>query len=113
MMIPDEEFEKRGYSKTKSSSNAFNHSDHLCQKRVRDQDGKTLYFINVWQYLPLPERDYHGGSMVEATFYESEDRDAPWYTIKMNNPRSVSDIEAFYRFAYCNLDFIPDIFNQD
>lgn len=112
--ITDEQFKAAGYHRFDGGSCKLNHSDYLWQKRFRNERGETLYFVNCWVYLPktIGGWEYHGSVMAESTMHESDDRDAPWYTIQMHGPTDIKIMEEFFSRAYRKLEMIPDPHNQ-
>jgi hypothetical protein len=99
--INEENLLSAGYRKS-SGERGHNHSDWLFQKRFRDAEGNTLYFINVWQYIGL-HRGYSSedGWMPEIQLYLERSR---WLSVKLGGFRAIEDVESFVAEMYEKLN---------
>lgn len=67
------QLEDAGYKFFKPAMNlVLKSTDTLYQKRVKDSEGNTKYFINAWYY---PARDIHGHHLNEGLQFEAQLRE--------------------------------------
>ncbi len=80
----------------------------LWQKAVRNEEGKSLYFLNIycWEF---PNWNYEISWSVESRFYLKDSSfDLNFHPEK----ETIEEIEAFYKDAYNKLDCVPDKHND-
>lgn len=105
-MSTPQDFILNGYQKYNKT---INNADTLYQKRILNQEtGKTLYFINVYEWS-FPT---HTGITAEVTFYDTEGK---WFTATLQNAGEylVSSIERFFANVYKRMNCVPNIYNND
>lgn len=95
-----------GYTKHKLSDTC---KKALFQKRVKDSDGTTLYFIDCF-YYEFPD---HIAFSFESHFYRLN-KDSVTINYNTDNT-SLTEIETFFHnmFRAGGFDFIPDPYNND
>lgn len=107
-MIPDEVLEARGYNRFTAAG--MSHADRGFQKRFRDAGGKTLYFLNFYQF---PEfSGMPGSTSAESHFYQDEEV-GHWIIAKMHDCDDIDRAERFFQDFYGKMGMVPDIHNND
>lgn len=114
-MITDKMLEQHGYKFHKSETNRIlSGTEFLFQKRIKNTDGDTLYFINVWYY---PEREINEykldeAFMVEATIFLQDNKPI---TLKIPTEGfgHIVPIETVIQRTYDLNHCIPDPHNND
>lgn len=83
------------------------------QKRVRDESGRTLYFITVYQWaFPGENRTKQLSYEFEVHFYRDDSSDA-FVEYKIHTAPSIEYAEQMYAEVYAKMGFAPDRYNND
>ena len=84
-------------------------ADKFFQKRIKDENGKTKYFINVYHYLALYNHIDTSTFQVHFSTQEHE------YSVEISsyNFSSFEEVEKFFEDHYKANNCIPDKHNND
>lgn len=90
------------------------YSTALYQRRVRDEHGRTMYFLNVYYYEARPEINCPDpGYECEVTLYLGCRQ--PWITLEAHDlaNKSIEWLERFVYLAFKNMNCVNDLHNND
>lgn len=92
-----------------SNNNLYKLADKFFQKRIKDETGKTKYFINVYHYLA--QFTHYDTSTFEVA-YSTENYE---YRVEISscNFSTFEQMENFFEDHYKANNCIPDIHNND
>lgn len=113
-MITPKQLEDQGYNRSRSSHyDVLYNTDTLYQKRIRNLNGTTLYFINCWYY---PRQSLYGGAImdeqfsVEATLYFGEDQ-SMHLSFPSKGYDNIVHIESLIERVFKSMGCTPDPHN--
>jgi len=94
-----------GYTYHKSDMyKSMHRTEHLYQKRIRSDDGRTMYFVNAWYYPDLPIQS--GNVQFEVQFSDSNDdavMDVQLFTKSIEEAENTFiDMWNKLSFGYCD-----------
>lgn len=94
-----------GYTYHKSDMyKIFHGTEHLYQKRIRSDDGHTMYFVNAWVYPDLPAQS--GNVQFEVQFSDKEGNAVMDVTLFTKSPEEAEntflDMWNKLSFGYCD-----------
>lgn len=92
-----------------SDNKLYKLADKFFQKRIKDGNGKTKYFINVYHYLALYN---HINSSTFEVAYSTEEYE---YRVEISscNFSTFEQMENFFEDLYKSNNCIPDKHNND
>src|SRR5574343_292279 len=111
-MLTKQDFIDRDYREYFGSN--FKLADYLLQKRVRNDDGKTKYFIDVWvyDYSKHPQLKNMNPQLqfsAECRFYDFAER---MYTFEIHNFDTIEFMETKMEEVFVGMRFICDPHND-
>lgn len=82
----------------------------LYQKRIRQEDGKTRYFINIWKWtFPSSPPSFQA----DTTLYSDSPQITMSLKFSIEPEMAIEQVEKVYADAYSLLGCVPDRLNND